>query len=86
MEVDFMNDLKMKLIQHLNLKHLTPETLNENEMLFGSEIGLDSIDALEIIVMLENEYGVKITDPEKAKEVFYSVSTLADYIQKETNE
>jgi acyl carrier protein len=48
--------------------------------LFGEGLGLDSIDALELIVLLEKEYDVKIKDPKDAKDVFASVKTMADYI------
>ena len=56
--------------------------INDNDELFGDEIGLDSIDALELIVLLEKDYGIKITDPKEGKEVFYSVETMATYIEK----
>lgn len=82
-----MNELKEKLksqiIQQLNLEHLNPSDIKDDAPLFGSEgLGLDSIDALEFIVLLDTNYGIKISDPSEAKAVFYSVDTLADYISK----
>ena len=79
---DFIQELKEKLIAQLNLKHLTPESIDENEPLFGTGLGLDSIDALEIIVMMENDYGIKLDNQNEAREVFTSVHTIAEYIQK----
>ena len=75
-------ELKKQIIEQLNLEDLEITDINDNDELFGDEIGLDSIDALELIVLLEKEYGIKITDPKEGKEVFYSVETMATYIEK----
>ena len=75
-------ELKAQIIEQLNLEDLEITDINDNDELFGDEIGLDSIDALELIVLLEKEYGIKITDPKEGKEVFYSVETMASYIEK----
>lgn len=75
-------ELKKQVIEQLNLEDLEITDINDNDELFGDEIGLDSIDALELIVLLEKEYGIKITDPKEGKEVFYSVETMASYIEK----
>lgn len=82
-----MNDLKEKLktqiIQQLNLEHLTPTDIKDEAPLFGPDgLGLDSIDALEFIVLLDTNYGIKIADPSEARSVFYSVDTMFDYISK----
>ena len=67
--------------QVLNLEEITPEDIDSEAPLFGDDgLGLDSIDALEIILILERNYGIKIENPAKGKEIFYSVRTLADYI------
>ncbi|HNQ41534.1 MAG TPA: phosphopantetheine-binding protein [Saprospiraceae bacterium] len=79
---DLILELKEKLIAQLNLKHLTPEEIDSDQPLFGVGIGLDSIDALEIIVMLDNDYGIKLTNQEEAREIFTSVRTIANYIHK----
>lgn len=80
---ELIEKLKVQLIEQLNLEDLEPSDIEAGDPLFGDEgIGLDSIDALEIIVLLEKEYGVKLEDPKKGKEVFYSLETLADYITK----
>ena len=71
---ELMDEVKGKLIEELNLEEITPED-------FGDEgLGLDSIDALEIILILEREYGIKIENPSEGKQIFYSVCTLTDYI------
>ena len=74
---ELMDEVKGKLIEELNLEEITPEDIDNEAPLFGDEgLGLDSIDALEIILILEREYGIKI----EGKQIFYSVRTLADYI------
>ena len=74
--------LKTQIIDALNLEELTPEDINEDAPLFGPDgLGLDSIDALELIVMLEKNYGIKLTDASKAKNVLTSVSAIANYIE-----
>lgn len=59
---------------------MNPEDIATDASLFGDGLGLDSIDALELIVLLEKEYGIKIEDPKEGKKIFHSIDTLADYI------
>ena len=76
-------NLKAQLIQQLNLAEMKPEDIKPEAPLFGEGgLGLDSIDALEIIVLIEKNYGIKILNSEKVKEIFYSVRTLAEYISQ----
>ena len=76
-----IQELKASLIEALNLEDITPEEIENNAPLFGEAgVGLDSIDALEIILILERNYGIRIANPAEGKEIFYSVQTLADYI------
>ena len=76
-------ELKQKVIDVLNLEELSAEEINENTPLFGADgLGLDSIDALELIVLLDKEYGIRLADPKQGKEIFYSIATMAEYIQK----
>lgn len=72
--------LKLQLIRQLNLEEIKPEDIKSSDPLFGEGLGLDSIDALEIIVLLQKEYGIKIEDTRLGKEVFYSIDTLAEFI------
>ena len=74
---------KRQLVEALNLEDVRPEDIDDNAPLFGDAgLGLDSIDALEIILILERNYGVKVENPREGKEIFYSVSTITDYIRK----
>jgi acyl carrier protein len=73
-------NLKVHIIKQLNLEGMKPEEIDNDVPLFGEGLGLDSIDALELIVLLDKEYGIKIEDPKEGKTIFHSVSSLADYI------
>jgi acyl carrier protein len=74
--------LKMEIIDVLNLTEMTPESINEDEPLFVEGLGLDSIDALELIVLLERNYGLKLVTAEEGKTVLKSVRTMAEFIRK----
>jgi acyl carrier protein len=74
--------LKEHIIKYLNLVSLTPDDIKNNEPLFGEGLGLDSIDSLELIVLLEREYGIKITDPKEGRKVMGDINSMVDYIQK----
>lgn len=73
-------DLKKHMIQYLNLLDVEPEDIKDDEALFDGELGLDSIDSLELIVLLEREYGIKITNPTEGRKILVSVDVMADYI------
>ena len=78
-----MDELKALLINELNLEDLSPEDLDENQPLFGDGIGLDSIDALELAVILDKKYGVKIKSSDsRNKEIFSSLSSLAQFVSE----
>lgn len=77
-----INQLKEEIIEVLNLEETTPADIDENAPLFGDGLGLDSIDALELIVLMEKNYGIRLTDPTQGKEIFKSVAVMADYIAK----
>lgn len=79
---ELIKELKEEIIKVLNLEEMTPDEIDENDALFGDGLGLDSIDALELIVLLEKKYGIKLANPAAGKEVFKSVGTMADYISK----
>ena len=74
-------ELKNEIIKVLNLEGVTPEDIADDGLLFGEGLGLDSIDALELIVLLEKNYGIKLKDPAQGKEIFKSVRTMAEYVQ-----
>lgn len=73
--------LKVQIIEELNLEEVTVADIDDNAPLFGEGLGLDSIDALELIVLLEKYYGIKLKNPEEGKEVFHSVASMATYIE-----
>ena len=74
-----INELKKDLVEQLNLQ-IKPEEIKEHEPLFIEGLGLDSIDALELIVLLQKKYNIKINNAEEGKDIFYSVKTMADFI------
>ena len=74
--------LKVQLIEQLNLEDITPADIDPAAPLFDSDLGLDSIDALEIIVMLEREYGLKIQSKEEGQKIFYSLKTMAEFVSE----
>jgi acyl carrier protein len=78
--VALKTELKAKIIEVLNLEDISVEDINDNDPLFGEGLGLDSIDALELIVLLDKDYGIKLTDPKDGKAIFQSVETMATYI------
>lgn len=79
---DLKENLKVQIIEQLNLEDVSPADIKNDAPLFGDGLGLDSIDALEFIVLLEQNYGIKIADPSEGKEIFYSIDSLAAYIEK----
>lgn len=76
-----IQELKVKLIEQLNLEDIQPDEIDAAQPLFGDGLGLDSIDALELIVLMERDYGIKISDPNEGKKVFLNLNTMAAYIQ-----
>ena len=75
-----IQQLKEEIINVLNLEDVNPADIDENAPLFGEGLGLDSIDALELIVLMEKNYGIKLRDPNQGKEIFRSIKVMADYI------
>lgn len=77
---DLIIKLKQEIIEVLNLEDVTPEDIDNDAPLFGEGLGLDSIDALELIVLIEKNYGIKLKDPSVGKEIFKSINVMANYI------
>ena len=75
-------ELKEQIIKALNLEEMTQEDIETDAPLFGEGLGLDSIDALELIVLLEKKYGIKLANPAEGKAIFTSVATIADFVSK----
>ena len=74
--------LKEQILEALSLEEMKPEQIDDNAPLFGEGLGLDSIDALELIVLMEKQYGIKLSNPAEGKEVFKSINVMAEYIAK----
>lgn len=73
-------ELKEKIIDALNLEEMTPDDIDAEEPLFGEGLSLDSIDALELIVLLERNYGVKLANPAEGKAIFKNIRTIAEFV------
>jgi acyl carrier protein len=74
--------LKTQIISFLNLTDLTTADIKDDEPLFGEGLGLDSIDSLELIVLLKKEYGITIKDPREGRKVLVDVNSMAAYIEE----
>jgi len=81
---DLKRKLKELLIERLKFEDMTPEDIADDEPLFEGGLGLDSIDALEIVVMLESEFGLKIKNEASARQYFRSISSLAQLVEERT--
>ncbi len=77
-----INELKTQIIDVLNLEDMSIDDIDNDAPLFGEGLGLDSIDALELIVLLEKQYGIKLANPAQGKEIFKSVATIAQYVSQ----
>ncbi len=80
---DIKYELKKQIIEELNIEDIKPEDIGDDAPLFGDGLGLDSIDALELVVLLEKNYGIKIVDEEVGKRVLASINTMAEFILEE---
>ena len=76
-----VNELKAKIVALFKLEDVSPDQIDDNAPLFGAGLDLDSIDALELVVMLERDYGIVIKDIEEGRPAFQSVRTLAEFIR-----
>ena len=73
-------ELKNRILEALKLEDMTPEDIDSDAPLFKDGLGLDSIDALELMLLLEKNYGIKLKTPAEGKEIFKSVRTMAEYV------
>ena len=79
-----INELRVKIIDTLNLEGIVPDDIGEDDQLIGGELGLDSIDVLELVMMIEKDYSVRIDNKELGAKVFASLRALAEYIQEKS--
>ena len=78
----FKKQLKTQIVSFLNLLDVNPDDIKDDEPLFGEGLGLDSIDSIELIVLLNREYGIVIEDPKAGRKILVDINTMADYIEK----
>ncbi|MEI6563683.1 MAG: phosphopantetheine-binding protein [bacterium] len=78
--IEIRAKLKELLVSNLNIEGVTPSQIKDDDALFGEGLGLDSLDAVEIVVILQRHFSVEVKDMEKGREIFRSVNTLANYI------
>jgi acyl carrier protein len=76
--------VKEQLIEALQLEDMSADEIDDNAALFGEGLGLDSVDAIELVIFLDNQYGIKIDNVGQSKEIFLSIKTLTDYINQNT--
>jgi acyl carrier protein len=74
--------LKKQIVEFLNLLSVNPDDIKDDEPLFGEGLGLDSIDSIELIVLLNRQYGIVIEDPKEGRKILTDINTMADYIEK----
>ena len=79
---ELLHTLKLQSVGALNLEEMAPDDIDASAPLLGEGLGLDSIDALELIVLLEKHYGIRLANPSEGKAIFSSVSSIADYVSK----
>jgi acyl carrier protein len=79
---ELLEKIKLQVIEVLNLEDVETSDIDSDSALFGDGLGLDSIDALELIVLLEKQYGIKIEDPKDGKKIFQSIRTIAEFIEE----
>jgi acyl carrier protein len=79
---ELKQQVKEQIIQFLNLTTVKPENIKDDEPLFGEGLGLDSIDSIELIVLLSREYGITIQDPKEGRKILTDINTMVNYIEK----
>ena len=85
-ETKLLEELKAKIIEVLNLMNVTPDDIDPDEQLVGGRLGIDSIDVLELVIMMEKDYRLTIDNKELGAQVFGSLRSMTQYIVKNTKE
>jgi acyl carrier protein len=79
---ELKKQLKKQIVEFLNLVSVNPDDIKDDEPLFGEGLGLDSIDSIELIVLLQREYGINIQDPKEGRKILVDINTIASYIEQ----
>jgi len=79
-------ELKQHIVKYLNLLHVTPEQIEDEMPMFGEGLGLDSIDSIELVVMLEREYGLRIEDPKEGRKILTNINSMVEFIEQKKAE
>ena len=80
---ELMLTLKKQIVEQLNIQHIKPEEIGDDQPLFGEGLGLDSIDALELIVLLQQKHSIKVANPSEGPAIFKSIRSIAEYINEQ---
>lgn len=83
---ELIEELKVKVVEVLNLQEVQPQDIDPDEQLVGGRLGIDSIDVLELVIMLEKDYGVTIDNKEMGAKVFATLNAMAQYIADNSSE
>jgi len=83
---DLLQELKKKIVEELDLEDITPDELEDDTLFFDGGLGLDSVDLMLLVALVERDYGVEIFSRELGEKVFITLSTLAEYITKHRKE
>ena len=85
MSAPFVRDIKVLLVEELDLQGKSPDDIDESAPLFGEGLGLDSLDALQIAMAIEERFGVRVPEGQAARPIFRSVATLAAFVAEKAN-